>query len=105
MSPIANQLTLETLQNLVLTMPGRGDSARRRLYGAVDVLVVEMVARLEAEKCDNETLYAHLGELLDACHRLAAGSAEPAADPSRLAMVLTTLARLRSGLLTYPLAS
>lgn len=105
MNPIRNELTLDTLQNLVLNMPGRSDSARRKLYGAVDVLLVEMAARLEAEKCDNEALYVQLGELLDACHRLAGSGAVPAADPARLAAVLTVLARLRAGLLTYPLAS
>jgi len=105
MNPIRNELTLDTLQNLVLSMPGRSDSARRKLYGAVDVLVVEMAARLEKERCKEETIYRQLAELLDNCHRLAAGNAVPAADPSCLAAVLTVLGRLRSGLLTYPLAS
>jgi len=104
MNPIRNELTLDTLQNLVLSLPGRSDAVRQKIYGAVDVLVMEMAVRLEREGCEEEAFYRQLAALLDACHRLAGGGSVPAADPARLAAVLAVLGQLRSGLLTYPRA-
>ncbi|AMV71930.1 hypothetical protein JCM30471_34560 [Desulfuromonas carbonis] len=64
------------LNDLAALLPDRSSPTRRRLYAAIEALVVDRVAELEAAGIDDECAYQELGSFLDACRQVVA-TAEP----------------------------
>lgn len=105
MKTILNETHLDTLHYLITSIPGQSEPGRRKLYGAVDVMLVTLVAWLEAEGYDDECAYHCCGNLLDACNRLILLPDGTATVDNCLEDCFCCLTRLRSELVALPRAS
>lgn len=97
------RIMLDTVDTLVLALVEAKAHERKDLYGAVQVLLVHLVERLDRAGCNDEALYQRCGELLDHCSCLAGLRSE---SPSRGLLLLArqTVSFLRSGLSVNTLA-
>lgn len=105
MKTILNEIHLDTLHYLITSIPGQSEPNQRKLYSAVEVMLVTLVDWLEAEGYDDECAYHCCGNLLDASNRLISLSGGSVAADNYLEDCCCCLARLRSELVALPRAS
>jgi hypothetical protein len=91
-TPEPTAALLDALASLAELLPACARAGRERIYGAIEALVLELVAALEQAGCDDDGSYRLLGRFLEQCRLLVdppVGASQPPARPAALLALLS----------------